>query len=151
MAYEHFEERTVKNTGVALTGGDVADIFTVAGGHIILKALVVEITTGVSADACLVHFESDPTTGSSTDIAEGTAAPDIQSAAQGDFFYVVGGSQVVMVKAATGADLPEGLDNNPVIVPIGGIDLKLSNSDPDAGVATIYLRYAPLEAGAIVT
>jgi len=148
MAYEHFESRCIQNTAVALTGGDVVDVFTVAGGPILLDVLVMEITTAVSANACLIHFESDPTLGSSTHISEGTAAPDIASAAQGDFFYVVGGSQVVMVKAATGTDLPEGLDNNPIIVPVGGIDLKLSTSTPSTGIATIFLRYRPLVPGA---
>lgn len=151
MGYEHFEPRCIQNTAVALTGGDVPDVFTVAGGPVLLEVLAVEITTAVSANAALIHFHSDPTLGSDTDICEGTAAPDIASAAQGDFFYVVGGSQVVMVKAATGTDLPEGLDNNPVIVPVGGIDLKLSTSDPSTGIGTIFLRYSPLVPGATVS
>lgn len=145
-------EKGISSTGVSLTGGDVADVFTVAGGHILITALVVEITTAVSANAALISFESDPTVGASnTDLTEGTAAPDITGAAVGDHFYAVGGSAVVMVKVANGTDLPEGMDNNPTVCPAGGIDLKLSTSDPTTGAATIHMRYHPLGRGVAVT
>lgn len=145
------QEKGISVTGVALTGGDVTDVFTITGGHILIVALVVEITAAVSANAALLSFESDPTVGASnTDLTEGTAAPDLASAAIGDHFYAVGSSAVVMVKAANGTDLPEGLDNNPTVCPAGGIDMILSTSDPTTGIATIHMRYKPLVRGVVV-
>lgn len=146
-------ERVAVNTGVALTAGDVDDVFTVAGGPILILGLFVDITTAVSANASLIHFESDPTVGaSSTHISEATAAPDIASAALGDVFYLNGDSQDVMVKAANGTDLPQMANNNGgIYCPVGGIDLKLSTADPTTGAATLWLRYKPLGRGVTVT
>jgi hypothetical protein len=146
-------ERVASNTGVALTGGDVDDVFTVAGGPILLLGLWVDITTAVSANASLLHFESDPTVGAlSTEISESTLAPDIASAALGDVFHINGDSQDVMKKAANGTDLPMMENQNGgLYVPVGGIDLKLSTSDPTTGAATIWMRYKPLARGVTVT
>lgn len=145
--------RAASTTAVALTGGDVADVFTVTGGPVLVHMLTVEITTVVTANASLIHFESDPTNGASnTQIAEGTAAPDIASAAVGDFFSINGDSQDVMKKAANGTDLPMMENQNGgIVVPAGGIDLKLSTSDPTTGIASIYIVYTPLAAGAFVS
>lgn len=146
-------ERVAKSTGVDLTGGDVADVFTVANGPILLLGLWVEITTAVSANACLIHFESDPTLGTSnTEISESTGAPDIASAAEGDWFHLNGDSQDVMKKAANGTDLPmrENQGDIGILVPAGGIDLGLSTSDPTTGAATVYIRYKPLDRGVTV-
>lgn len=139
--------QATKKESVALTGGDVADLFTIAGGPILLYQLYVEITAAVSANAALIHFESDPTVGASnTDICEGTGAPDIQSAALGDIFHLNGDSQDVMIKAANGTDLPMMSNNNGgILVPVGGIDMKLSTSDPTTGTATVRLFWYPLE------
>jgi hypothetical protein len=146
-------ERVASSSGVDLTGGDVEDVFTIAGGPILLCGLWVDITSAVSANACLIHFESDPTVGASnTDISEGTAAPDIASAALGDVFHINGDSQDVMKKAANGTDLPMiENQNGGIYVPVGGIDLKLSTSDPTTGAATIWMRYKPLARGVTVT
>lgn len=140
------------NSAVALTGGDVEDVFTVTNGPVLVHMLAAEITTVVSANASLIHFESDPTTGASnTDIAEGTLAPDIASAAVGDWFAINGDSQDVMKKHANGTDLPMMENQNGgIVVPAGGIDLKLSTSDPTTGAASIYIVYTPLVPGAYV-
>ncbi len=144
---------TAKATAVALTGGDIADTFTISGGPALCFGIWVETTAAVSANACLIHFESDPTNGASnTDIAEGTAAPDIQSAAVGDWFYLNGDSQDVMVKAANGTDLPQMANNNGgILIPEGGVDLKLSTSDPTTGTANIYFLYEPVDGSTVTT
>ncbi len=144
---------TQKVTGVSLIGGDVADVFTVKNGPVFCHGIFVEITAAVSANAALLHFESDPTLGASnTQISEGTAAPDIASAAVGDWFYLDGDSQVVMLKGANGTDLPMMNSNNGgILIPEGGIDLKLTTSDPTTGTANIYLIYEPGDTTARVT
>ncbi|RQW79239.1 MAG: hypothetical protein EHM79_20820, partial [Geobacter sp.] len=53
--------RTVKKTSLALDGGDVVDVFTIAGGPIEILGLNMVVTTAVSANACDVYFLSDPT------------------------------------------------------------------------------------------
>lgn len=148
-----YDTQAFKKASVALTGGDIEDVLTVSGGPILVTGLWVEITTAVSANACLIHFESDPTNGASnTDISEGTAAPDLASAALGDVFALNGDSQDVMVKYANGTDLPQMANNNGgIFVPAGGIDLKLSTSDPTTGAATIYLQFYPLAPSSNVT
>lgn len=147
LTYLRFLPQVTKKTAVALTGGDIADLFTITGGPILLYQLYVEITTEVSNNACLIHFESDPTVGAgNTDICEGTGAPDIALAAIGDVFHLNGDSQDVMVKAAIGSNLPMVSNNNGGIrVPVGGIDMRLSTSDPTAGAATVRLFWFPLD------
>ena len=146
-------ERVISNAAVALDGGDVEDVFTIAGGPIEIINIWVDITEAVSAHAALIHFESDPTVGASnTQISEGTAAPDIVSAALGDVFHLNGDSQDVMKKAANGTDLPvKENQNGGIFCPVGGIDMKLSASSPTSGIATLWMRYKPLGRGVIVT
>lgn len=145
--------RNIVKTAVALTGGSIADVFTVSGGPILVENIWVEITTACSANASLIHFESDPTNGASnTQIAEGTSAPDLQSAALGDIFALNGDSQDVMKKHANGTDLPvKENQNGGIFVPAGGIDMSLSTSDLTTGAATIYMMYQPLDNDANVT
>lgn len=146
--------RAYEQTGVVLTGGDVADTATVNNGAVLIHMIALEITTAVSANACLIHFESDPTRGASnTDLAEGTLAPDLTGAAIGDWFGHSGGSQDVMIKYANGTDLPEVASavSAGVICPEGGIDLKLSTSDPTTGAGTLHILYSPLTPDAYIS
>ncbi|MFW9927780.1 MAG: hypothetical protein ACFFD1_00125 [Candidatus Thorarchaeota archaeon] len=145
--------RSVENSSVDLTSGDVVDVFTVSGGPVLVHMLAVEITSAVSANASLLHFEADPTTGASnTPISKSACAPDIASAAAGDWFAVAGGSTVDMVKYANGTALPPVVSSaaSGIVVPIGGIDLKLSTSDPTTGVGNVYIVYTPMAPGAKV-
>lgn len=141
------------NTAVALTGGNVTDVFTIVGGPILLLGLWAFVTTAVSADACVINFQANPTEGASnTDISEGTAGLDIVSAAIGDILALNGDSQDIMVKYANGTDLAMmALNNGGIFVPVGGIDMILSNSAPTTGIADIFIRYLPLARGVTVT
>jgi hypothetical protein len=140
----------VKKTGIALTDDDVEDVFTVAGGPVIIEAILLEITSAVSADACNMSWQADPTSGSDTDM---TGVVDISAATQGTFFAPGGDSADAMVEYVTGTALPilSVSGNTNMVVPAGGIDLILSNSAPSTGVATAYVRYRPLAVGATVT
>ena len=150
--YDISEKSTV-NTAVALTGGTVADVFTVAGGPILVLGLWVQITTAVSADACAMHFESDPTAGASnTDLAEGTGGADITGLAIGSIVALNGDSQDIMRLCVVGVDLPVMENQNGgIFVPIGGIDMDLANSDPSTGIADITIMYKPCGRGVTVT
>ena len=149
--------RAFESTGVALTGGDVADVATVNNGAVLIHCIVVEVTAAVSANASLIHFESDPTRGSANvDLTEGTLAPDLASAAIGDYFVSGGDGDDVMVKFANSggaAAAPMQADgvNQGVVCPEGGIDMKLSTSDPTTGTATLHILYTPLTPDAYIS
>ena len=145
-------ERVISSVAVPLDAGDQDTLFTIAGGPIEIINIWVDITEAVSAHAALIHFESNPTVGaSSTEIAEGTAAVDIQSAALGDVFHLNGDSQDKMKKAAVGTDLPvKENQNGGIFCPVGAIDLKLSASNPTSGIATVWMRYKPIGRGVTV-
>jgi hypothetical protein len=144
--------RSVLNSAVDLTAGDVVDVFTVSGGPVLVTMLAVEITTAASANASLLHFEADPTVGASnTPISKAACAPDLASAAVGDWFAVTGDSAVVAVKYANGTALPDSATSSlGVVVPAGGIDMKLSTGDLTTGIANVYIQYIPLAPGASV-
>ncbi len=150
--YDLSEKSTV-NTAVALTGGTVADVFTVAGGPILVLGLWVQITTAVSANACAINFQSDPTAGASnTDLCEGTGGADLTGLAIGSIVALNGDSQDIMRLCAVGTDLPVMENQNGgVFVPIGGIDMILANSDPTTGIADITIMYKPCARGVTVT
>jgi hypothetical protein len=149
---DHYAERCIVAEGVDLTSGDVDDIFTVVGGPVLCIGLFVEITTAVSNNACNINFESDPTTGAAnTDITAG-GAPDIALAAIGDWFSMDGDSADVMLKHANGTSLPMITDNNGgIVIPEGGVDMKLSAATPTTGIGNVYMRYKPLTSAARVT
>jgi len=138
--------------GVDLTSGDVDDLFTVVGGPVLVTFLGIEVTTAVSNNAALVNWESDPTVGAAnTDITAGGGAPDIALAALGDWFAMDGDSADVAIKFANGTALPSFTTNTGgIVVPEGGIDMKLSTAAPTTGAATAYIRYKPLTSDARV-
>jgi len=150
---DHYKEKCIIVENVDLTSGDVDDIFIVDGGPILCLGIFVEIITAVSNNACLINFESDPIIGAAnTDITAGGGAPDIALAAIGDWFCMDGDSADVMVKHANGTSLPMVQNNNGgIVIPEGGIDMKLSTANPTTGIANIYIRYKPLTSSAIVT
>lgn len=147
--------RTSISTGVALTGGDLLDVFTVTGGYVLLKGMVLVVTTAVSANAALVGFVFDPVAAygaSNTDIATETGSADLQSAAIGDMFSADLDATAV-VKYANGTALaPFGLvaPGGLVLTPGGGIDVTISTSNPTTGAGDVIVYYVPLTANAYI-
>jgi len=135
----------INKTSVALTGNTVEDVFTVAGGPILVKFLAIEITTAVSNNACNVGFTADPTAGAGTDTVIAAQTTDIAEAAIGDWFYAeLDGT--TPIKSAIGTGLPQmGVGTDGIIVPIGGIDLELQNANPTTGACTAWMAYLPID------
>jgi hypothetical protein len=151
---DSFGRRVAVKTDVDLTSGNVDDVMTVSGGAVAVQAILLKITTAVSANASLLHFESDPTLGAgSNPISKAACAPDIASAALGDVFRTDGKSGAVAVKAANGSSIPVlmGQSTGEFMLDAGGIDIKLTTSDPTTGAATMYVIYTPLDPGARVS
>ena len=133
---------------LALDGGTVADVFTIAGGPIELLGLWAHITEAVSNNACEMKWQLDPTIGaSSTDLC---GVLDIAAAALGDVFYILGVSASAMQKAANGTAIALSCTAR-AFLPPGGIDAVLQNSDPTTGIATVYMAYRRMTLTATVT
>jgi hypothetical protein len=138
----------VATATLALDGGTVADVFTIAGGPIEVLGLWMHITEAVSANACAFKWQIDPTIGaSSTDLC---ATADIISAALGDVFYILGPSASVLQKAANGTAVALSCTAR-VFLPPGGIDAVFANSDPTTGIAAVYLAYRRMTLTSVVT
>jgi hypothetical protein len=143
-----FHTPRVATASLALTGGSVADVFTVAGGPVLLLGLFTHITTAVSNNACNFKWQSDPTSGAaSTDLCGNV---EIAQAAIGDVFYITGASGTAQAKAANAAVVALSCSVPAFLLP-GGVDAVLANSNPTTGAATVYLVYRPLAEEATVT
>lgn len=139
----------VASASLVLTGGSVADVFTVSNGPVQLLGLFTHVTTAVSNNACTFKWQSDPTSGAaSTDLCDNVAS--IAQAAIGDVFYITGASADVQVKAANATAVALSCSVPAFLLP-GGVDAVLGNSDPTTGAATVYLVYRPLVDGAVVS
>jgi hypothetical protein len=135
-------------TTLALDGGTVEDVFTIAGGPIEVLGLWIHVTEAVSAHACNFKWQLDPTIGASSTDMCGNA--DIVSAALGDVFYILGPSASAMQKAANGTAIALSCTAR-AFLPPGGIDAVLANSNPTTGAATVYLAYRRMTLAAVVT
>jgi hypothetical protein len=143
--------KTVKKTGLALDAGDVADVFTIAGGPIELLGLNMLVTTAVSANACACYFLTDPTLADYADTPL-CAGADINAAAIGNVFSIIDAdSATAWVKNADGTNVGRMMEIGSQFLMPGGIDFKAANADPSTGVADVYLTYRPLSSASTVT
>jgi hypothetical protein len=146
-------EQVAKASNVSVTGGSVANMFTISGGPVLLIALVGEITATVSNNACNTKLVMDPTTGADTDLC---AVLDIAQDVIGGFWFITGLAADAMVNAVPGTALASGMTAlngeaiHPKVLPEGTIDFNLANSNPTTGSVDWYLRYKPLTPNARV-
>lgn len=149
--YEAIEDMMGKaiSTGAQIvTGGSVANIFTITGGPIEVVALVGEVTAAVSAHACAMKLIMDPTAGADTDMC---ATIDINGFVINSWIFLDGTIASAAVQAIPGTTLPLGIGMDiPLILPPGTIDMNLANNNPTTGAITWYLRYKPLVTGITV-
>jgi hypothetical protein len=142
-----FTRQVSIKSSLALDGGSVADVFTIAGGYIMIEGLIGFVTEAVSANACNMLWAFDPTIGASdTPIC---ANVDINAMALGSCFYAEGDATAGVI-VANGTDVGS-MMTTPIIGPPGGIDMDLANSNPTTGIADVILVWRPLSAGAYVT
>lgn len=145
---EDMAGRPVCTGAQLLTGGSIANIFTITGGPIQVVSLIGEITTAVSANACAMKLIMDPTAGADTDMC---ATVDINGFVINSWIYLDGTIANAAVQAIPGTALPLGIGMDiPLILPPGTVDMNLANSDPSTGAITWYLRYKPLKVGVTV-
>ena len=146
--------RTSISTGLALTGGDLEDVFTVTGGYVLLQGMCVVVTTAVSANAALIGFVHDPPAtygASTTEIATETGSADLQSAAIGDMFSAeLDASAVVKYAHGTALGVFGAVNPGGLVLPPGGIDITISTSNPTTGAGDAIVYYTPLTANAYI-
>jgi len=142
-------EKSAETGAQVVTGGTVADIFTITGGPIEVISLIGEFTTAVtSGGASTMRLTMDPTAGADTHMC---AATDLQSVIANTWAYITGAIADAVVYAEPATALPLGIDKDtPLILPPGTIDMTMSNNTPTAGAITWYLRYKPSSTGVTV-
>ena len=147
-AIEDMMEKAVSAGAQIVTGGSVANIFTITGGPIEVISLIGEVTTAVSAHACAMKLIMDPTAGADTDMC---ATIDINGFVINSWISLDGTIASAAVQAIPGTALPLGIGMDiPLILPPGTIDMNLANNNPTTGAITWYLRYKPLRVGITV-
>lgn len=141
-------EKAVSAGPQLVTGGSVADIFTITGGPIEVISLVGEVTTVVSNNPCDMKLIMDPTAGADTDMC---LVLDIDNFVVNTWIHLDGTIGNAAVEGVPGTALPLGVGMDiPLILPPGTIDMNLANSDPGTGAITWYMRYKPLKTGVAV-
>lgn len=128
-----------------LVTGSTVNLFTVAGGRILLVALIGEVTTIIQAQATTVQFISTPTTGSVINLSGSTT--DLTGLEVGGRITLgnppAAATQVVKTNAGY-----TNLQSALTIIPIGTIGVTYSAAS--TGAIKYDLLYIPLDSAAVV-
>lgn len=116
------------------------NLFSIAGGRVLLTSIVGEVTTVLGATATNAKLVSTPTTGTAVDLC---AVLAIASKEVGTLFGITGLFSDAMVGANAGASVAP---RNGVILPIG--NLGLNTSANDTGSVKWSVTYIPIDDGA---
>jgi hypothetical protein len=130
-------QRVNKTTADVFTGAAV-NLFTVAGGRVLVSVLWGRVTTVLGAGST-GKFSADPTTGTTTDLcAAGSSATD----EEGTLYSLSGLVATGMLKGSSGG--VQGL-TTPLIIDIGSITFTGANT---TGSASFQCWWMPLDDGA---
>lgn len=132
----------VVSKAITLSGAAVHQIFTVAGGDVLITALWMKCTTTM-AGANTLNLQVDPTTGDTVVVVAATDLGTTDTAA-GTLIGVVD-------ESTTTPDWRKGgrvLTNLPV--PIGEVEIDCVGAGAD-GAVTVYCAWVPLTTGATLT
>ena len=121
-------------------------MFAVAGGRVLLTAIIGEITEVVNA-LCNVSLQANPTVGTATTTVLCTPL-NVNGFTVGNAVTITGVPTDAMIPAAMGSALP--MMTIPVMIPIGNIEIVASTT-PGTGAIQFTLWYKPLDdAGYVV-
>lgn len=120
------------------------NLFTVAGGRVLITLLVGEVTTIIQNSDPVAKITSTPTTGTAIDVA---STVDLTSLEVGGF-VLCEGDGTALIKSNAGAAPGAASSSRPWICPIGTIDLTTGASK--TGAIKWDLFYVPLDEGASV-
>ncbi len=135
-----------KSTGVLVTS--TTNLFTIAGGRVVLTALAGRVTTAIGATVSTCKLSFDPTAAGTTfDICTAVA---IESDAVEQAYYIAGNVATpgaLLVAGTVGQANP--VFDQPLMLSPGTIVQTLS-ADPVGGVILWSVIYVALDAGATV-
>lgn len=130
-------------TAATLPESTTQNIFTVAGGRVLVNMLFGEVTTVVQAQACNLKVTCAPTTGTAVDIASNV---DI-NAKEARGLFMVEGDGTALVSTTAGAAY-SAVGFNPFVVAEGVI--RIATSATNTGATKWSCYWVPLDEGATV-
>lgn len=119
------------------------NLFTIAGGRVLIKLLIGEVSTVVQAQACNLKVTCAPTTGTAVDIA---ANVDINGKEARGLFLVEGDGTALVSTAAGAAYSAVGI--NPFVCAEGVI--RIATSATNTGATKWVCYWVPIDDGATV-
>ena len=132
----------VQKAAATVPATTTQNIFTIAGGRVLVTCLVGEVTTAIQNQACNLKCTSVPTVGTAVDVASNLAIANFELGA----LLVVEGDATGMIGAAAGAGFAPALNALPFIIPIGV--LRIETSATNTGATKWDIFYFPLDDGA---
>ena len=121
---------------------DVATLFTISGGKVLVSDIIGEVTTIIEAGANNTKLLSNPTVGASVDLC---AVLDIAEDAVGTMYGITGTFTDALTETTSGAGTSQ---TDPVLVAPGTIELSCDASK--TGKIKWVLFYIPVDEGAKV-
>lgn len=134
-------QNTERLTALPVTG----NLFTVAGGRILLTGILGEITAGCDANPTATRLTAVPTVGTTVNLC---AATDIASYALGDLLGITGVPTDPLLPAVTSGSIP-GM-TMPVIVKAGTISMVVAVAGQVTGRVRWTLKWVPFDSTASV-
>lgn len=123
-----------------LTNG--VDLFTVAGGRVLVTAILGEVTTVMETKTINIKLQSNPTTGTTNDMCANLDCTGLEA---GTLLSITGTASDALVAGSSGAVKCQ---PSPVAVAIGAIEAAVG--DTHTGSIKWSLWYVPLDDGAYV-
>jgi hypothetical protein len=130
----------VDKASATLPASVTQNLFTIAGGRILLLGILGQVTTLIQTQACNAKLISTPTTGTAVDLC---AVLDITADEVGCLYGITGTPATALVGANAGY---APFLATPAVVPIGVIGFNTSATNTGATKWTLY--YLPLDEGA---
>lgn len=127
----------------ALPASTIGTIFTVAGGRVIIRALLGEVTTIIQAQATTLKVTSTPTVGTAVDLC---TTADVNALEVGGRVALPSAVGSALTKMNAGALT---LQNADIVVPAGVIGITTGATSTGSMKWTIW--YEPLDQGATVS
>jgi hypothetical protein len=132
----------VTRNAAALPASTAGNLFTVAGGRVLLTGIVGEVTTVIQTQANATKLTMAPVVGTAVDLC---ATLDITGKEVGALLGITGTLATAMVGVNAGATVYPG---NRMVLPIG--NLQLTCAATSTGQIKWLVTYLPLDDGATV-
>jgi hypothetical protein len=152
MAFQHQSQKEaaaalwgikVSKSSATVPQSTTQDIFTIAGGRVLVRALVGEVTVEIGAGTTPdLQVQHDPSVGTTIDVATDVV---IASDEVGTLYYVEGDGTALIPISSGYAQAAAGQG---FILPAG--TLQIATSESTAGATKWDLWYLPLDDGAYV-